>query len=60
MELFYALGLPMLLLFGLVIIFMDGGVPDWIKNLNNNSSTAWNFGIILMLTVSAIVYFARR
>ena len=60
MELFYVLGLPILLLFGLVIIFMDGGVPNWVKNLNKNSSTVWNFGIILMSTVSAIVYFASR
>jgi len=60
MELFYALGLPVLLLFGLVIFFMDGGVPGWVENLNKNNSTIWNFGIILMSTVSAIVYFARR
>ena len=60
MELFYALVLPILLLFGIFIIFMDVGVPDFVENLNKNNSTLWNFGIILMSTVSAIVYFARR
>ena len=60
MELFYAVGLPVFLLFALVIIFMDGGIPDWVKNLNKSSSTWWNFGVILISTGSIIIYLARR
>ena len=60
MELFIALGLPAVLLIGLTILFMTDGVPDWIQNLNRNSSTIWNFGIVAMSTMMVIIYLAKR
>ena len=60
MELFIALGLPAVLLIGLTILFITDGVPDWIQNLNRNSSTIWNFGIVAMSTMTVIIYLAKR
>ncbi len=60
MELFIALGLPMVLLLGLTFLFMLDGIPVWIQNLNRNSSTIWNFGIVAMSTVTVIIYLAKR
>tara|TARA_B100001109_G_scaffold88900_1_gene72635 strand:- start:41 stop:187 length:147 start_codon:yes stop_codon:yes gene_type:complete len=48
MELFIAISLPIVLLFGLTLLFMLDGIPRWVKQLNRNSSTVWNFGIIAM------------
>ena len=42
MELFIALGLPIVLLVGFTLLFMADGIPSWIQNLNKN------FGKILM------------
>ena len=60
MELFIALGLPMVLLIGLTFLFMADGVPEWVQNLNRNSSTIWNFGIVAMSTMTVIIYLAKR
>ena len=60
MELFIALGLPAVLLIGLTLLFMTDGVPDWIQNLNRNSSTIWNFGIVAMSTMTVIIYLSKR
>ena len=60
MELFIALGLPIVLLIGLTLLFMTDGVPDWVQNLNRNSSTIWNFGIVAMSTMTVIIYLAKR
>ena len=60
MELFFALGLPAVLLIGLTLLFMTDGVPDWVQNLNRNSSTIWNFGIVAMSTMTIIIYLAKR
>ena len=60
MELFIALGLPTVLLIGLTLLFISDGVPDWIKNLNRNSSTIWNFGIVAIGTMTVIIYIAQR
>ena len=60
MELFIALGLPIVLLIGLILLFMTDGVPGWVQNLNRNSSTIWNFGIIAMSTMTVIIYLAKR
>ena len=54
MELFIALGLPTVLLIGLTLLFMTDGVPDWVQNLNRNSSTIWNFGIVSMSSMTVI------
>ena len=60
MELFIALGLPIVLLIGLTLLFMTDGVPDWVQNLNRNSSTIWNFGIVAMSSMTVIIYLAKR
>lgn len=60
MELLIALGLPLVLLICLTLLFMSEGIPDWIQNLSGNSTTIWNFGIILMSTISVIIYLAKR
>ena len=60
MELFIALGLPIVLLIGLTFLFMSDGIPAWIQNLNRNSSTIWNFGIVAISTMTVIIYLAKR
>ena len=60
MELFIALGLPTVLLIGLLLFFMTDGVPGWVQNLNRNSSNIWNFGIVSMSTMTVIIYLAKR
>ena len=59
MELFIALGLPIVLLFGLTFLFISDGIPVWIQNLNRNSSTIWNFGIVALSTMTVIIYLAK-
>ena len=60
MELFIAVGLPIVLLIGLTFLFMQDGIPIWIQNLNRNTSTIWNFGIVAMSTTTVIIYLAKR
>ncbi len=60
MELFIALGLPIVLLVVLTFVFMLDGIPVWIQNLDKNSSTIWNFGIVAMSTMTVIIYLAKR
>ena len=60
MELFIALGLPIVLLVGLTLLFMSDGIPSWVQLFNRNSSTLWNFGIVAMGTMTVIIYLARR
>ena len=59
MELFMALGLPIVLLVGLTFLFMSVGIPFWVQNLYRNSSTIWNFGIVAMSTMTVIIYLAK-
>jgi len=60
MELFFALGLPIVLLVGLSLLFISDGIPNWVQQFNRNSSTLWNLGIIAMGTMTVIIYLARR
>ena len=60
MKLFIAIGLPIVLLLGLTLLFMLDGIPNWVKQLNRNSSTLWNFGIVFMSTITVIIYLSRR
>tara|TARA_Y100001978_G_scaffold143189_1_gene128273 strand:+ start:355 stop:537 length:183 start_codon:yes stop_codon:yes gene_type:complete len=60
MELFIAIGLPIVLLFGLTLLFMLDGIPSWVQQFNRNSSTLWNFGIVAMGTMTVIIFLARR
>ena len=60
MELFIAIGLPIVLLFGLTFLFISEGIPSWVKQFDRNSSTLWNFGIVAMSTMALITYLARR
>jgi len=60
MELFIAIGLPIVLLFGLTLPFLSNGIPSWVQQFDRNSSTLWNFGIIAMSTMVLITYITRR
>ena len=60
MELFIALGLPIVLLVGLTLLFMTEGIPCWVQQLNRNSSTLWNFGIVAMGTMTVIIYLSKK
>ena len=60
MELFIAIGLPIILLIGLTFFFMSEGIPYWIQNLSSKSSTIWNFGIVSISTMTVIIYLTRR
>ena len=60
MELFLALGLPIILLLGLTFLFMSEGIPIWIQNINSKSTTIWNFGIVLISTIIVIIYLSKR
>ena len=60
MELFIAISLPIVLLFGLTLLFLSDRIPSWVQQLDRNSSTLWNFGIVAMSTMALITYVARR
>ena len=60
MEFLIALSLPIVMLVGLTLLFMIDGIPHWVQNLNRNSSTIWNFGIVAMSTMTVIIFLARR
>ena len=60
MELFIAISLPIVLLFGLTILFMLDGIPRWVKQLNRNSSKFWNFGIVTMETMTLRIYLSNK
>ena len=60
MELLIALGFPIVLLVGLTLLFMTDGIPSWVQQLNRNSSTLWNLGIVAIGTMTVIIYLARR
>ena len=60
MELFMALGLPIVLLVGLTLLFISDDIPCWVQNLINNSSIVWNFYIVAITTMTVIIYFAKR
>ena len=59
MELFIAVSLPIVLLFGLTLLFYSDEIPSWVKQFDRNSSTLRNFGIIAMSTMALITYLAR-
>ena len=56
MELFIALGFPIVLFVGLTLLFMTDGIPSWVQQFNRNTSTLWNFGIVAMGTMTVIIY----
>ena len=60
MELFIAIGLPIILLFGLTLFFMSDGIPIWVQQINRNNSTLWNFGIVAISTMTVIIFIAKR
>ena len=59
MELFIALGLPIVLLVGLTLLFMSDGIPSWVQHFNGNSSTFWYFGMVAMGTMTVIIFLAK-
>ena len=60
MELFIALGIPIIFLVGLTLLFMSDGVPYWVQQFNKTNTTIWNFGIVAISTMTVIIYLARR
>ena len=60
MELFITIGLPIVLLFGLTLLFISDGIPSWVQQFDRNSSTIWNFAIFAMSTMALITYLVRR
>ena len=60
MELFLALGLPIVLLVGLTLLFMTEGIPSWVQQFNRNSTTLWNFGIVAMRIMTVIIYLSNK
>ena len=60
MELFIAISLLIVLLFGLTLLFLSDGIPSWVQQFDRNSSTLWNFGIVAMSTMALITYLARK
>ena len=60
MEFFIAIGLPIVLFFGLTLLFKSDGIPSLVQQFDRNSSTLWNFGIVAMSTMALITYVARR
>ena len=60
MELFIAIGLPIVLFFGLTLFFMSDGIPIRVQQINRNNSTLWNLGIVAMSTMTVIIYLAKR
>ena len=60
MELIYALLFPIILLSIFTIFFSNKNIPDQIQRLINNEANIWNFGVILIGTVSIIVYLANQ
>ena len=60
MELFLALGLPIVLLVGLTLLFMTEGIPSWVQQFNRNSSTLWNFVIVAVGTMTVIIYLSNK
>ena len=60
MELFIAISIPIVLLFGLTLIFMSDGIPSLVQQINKNNSTLWNFGIVAISTMKVIIYLAKR
>ena len=60
MELFLALGLPIVLLVGLTLLFMKDGIPSWVQQFNRNSTTIWNFGIVAIGIMTVIIYLSNK
>tara|TARA_Y100000589_G_scaffold134417_1_gene128510 strand:+ start:383 stop:565 length:183 start_codon:yes stop_codon:yes gene_type:complete len=60
MELFIAIGLPIVLIFGLTVLFTLHGIPSWVQQIIRNYSTLWNFGIIAMTIMTVIIYLTKR
>jgi len=60
MEIFYAIGLPIILLLGLTYFYINFGIPDWVQNFSEKSSNIWNFGIVSISAITIIIYLSRR
>ena len=60
MELFIAIGLPIVLLFGITLLFILDEMPSWVQQYKSNNSILWNFVIISISTVTIIIYLAKR
>ena len=60
MEFLLVLGIPIIIVVGLTILFINEGIPSWVENLEFNSSTIWNLGIITITSTTLIIYLSRN
>ena len=60
MELFFSIGLPIILVVGLTLLLKSNGIPSWVHLCNRNSTYYWNFGIVAMGTMTVIIYLAKK
>ena len=60
MEFLLVLGIPIIIVVGLTILFINEGIPSWVENLEFNSSTIWNLGIITISSMTLIIYLSRN
>lgn len=56
MDLLIALGIPIVIFFGMTIIFLSNGVPNWVLNFNRKySAKTWLYGVIALGTISLLI-----
>ena len=60
MDLILVLGIPILIVVGLAILFVTKGIPSWVENVELNSSTIWNLGIITITSMSIVIYLYKN
>ena len=60
MEFLLVLGIPIIIVVGLTILFINEGIPSWVENLEFNSPTIWNLGIISISSMTLIIYLSRN
>ena len=60
MEFLLILGIPIIILTGLTVLFIKEGIPSWVENLEFNSSTIWNLGVITITLTTIIIYLSRN
>tara|TARA_B100000131_G_C17678160_1_gene435366 strand:+ start:308 stop:490 length:183 start_codon:yes stop_codon:yes gene_type:complete len=60
MDFILVLGIPILIVVGLTILFITKGIPSWVENVEFNSSTIWNLGIITITSMSIVIYLYKN
>ena len=60
MELFIAIGLPIVFIIWNNSPFILDEMPSWVQQYKSNNSILWNFVIISIYSVTIIIYLAKR